>query len=334
MLGFTRCIHQFRYGGLHLEGHFVGSNTGIGLGVVNRLVTVAVECSDRIDQLFLVAGTHPLGVSYIVDRIAGGIKLHTLKFTGKKTGGPLAGSDGLRIAPAHTGHDHKSRQVFRLTTETIVHPGSHGGPPAYSGAGVHKSVSRIMVNLLGYHGANDGNIVGHLGRPWKVIANILFSLSVLFKFGQMALHLEFLALQLSNGLSLGEGFGHGLPMELIQLGLVIKSFEVGRPSSHAQKNDPFRLRFRKEETWLGGIPCKKRVEGGTAEAKPRSGKKGPSVDGIGEKGRVHRLKLVSARLSTARATGVQSVSVVGSLISSKAAKVFSSNSSGGLETAC
>ena len=41
-----------------------------------------------------------------------------------------------------------------------------------------------------------------------------------------------------------------------------------------------------------------------------TGKKGPAVDGIGEKGRVHRLKLVSARLSTARATGVQSVSVV------------------------
>ena len=81
MLGFIGHIHQFRHRSLHLKCHLVSGNPGIGLGVLDRQVPVAVEGGDCIDQFFLMAGTHTFWVANIVHRVSRGIKLNTLKFT-------------------------------------------------------------------------------------------------------------------------------------------------------------------------------------------------------------------------------------------------------------
>ena len=100
-----------------------------------------------------------------------------------------------------------------------------------------------MIDLLSYHRAYDRYIIRHFCSPWKVVTDVLSTLTVLLEFGQVTLHLEFFTLQLSDGLPLGEGLGHGLPMEFIQLGLVIKSFQMGGPARHAEENDPFCFGF-------------------------------------------------------------------------------------------
>ena len=170
-------------------------------------------------------------------------------------------------------------------------------------------MGRVVVDLLGDHGADDGDVIRHLSGPGQVVADVLGPTSVLFELGEVALHLEFLALQLGNGLTLGEGFGHRFSVQLVELGFVVEGFQVGGPARHAEKDHPFGLGLGQEIPGpaLGhsGILGKQGAEGGASQAEPGSGQKGAAVDLQGSHGQVHRLKWVSARFSTARATGIQ-----------------------------
>ena len=65
------------------------------------------------------------------------------------------------------------------------------------------------------------------------------SFSELLEFREVTLDLEMLALQLCDGLTLGEGFGHRLAVEFVQLRLVIKVLLMRGASGHGQENDPF-----------------------------------------------------------------------------------------------
>ena len=52
VLGFFGHIHEFGNGGLHLKGHFIGGDTGIGLRVIDGEVTMPIEGGYGIDQFF------------------------------------------------------------------------------------------------------------------------------------------------------------------------------------------------------------------------------------------------------------------------------------------
>ena len=107
------------------------------------------------------------------------------------------------------------------------------------GSGAEKGVSWVMVDLLGDHGANDGDFVSHFGGVRQEVTDVLPAFSVAFELGQVALNFELLALKLSDGLAFGEGFRHRLPIEFIQLGLVIEGFQVRGATGHAEEYDTF-----------------------------------------------------------------------------------------------
>ena len=98
------------------------------------------------------------------------------------------------------------------------------------------------------------------------------STSVLFELGEVALHLEFLALQLGNGLTLGEGFRHRFSVQLVELGFVVEGFQVGGPARHAEKDRTFGLGLGQEILGpaLGhsGILGKQGAEGGAPGLSP------------------------------------------------------------------
>ena len=90
--------------------------------------------------------------------------------------------------------------------------------------------------------------------------------------GSEALELVTAPLELGKLLSLGEGLGHGLAIELGQFRLVIEGLEVGRAARHAEVNDPLGLGwemefFVKDAFPAGsslGILAEEVSEGGTA----------------------------------------------------------------------
>ena len=62
----------------------------------------------------------------------------------------------------------------------------------------------VMVDLVGMHRLDDGDVVRHLRGPRQEVTDHLAALAVLLELGQVSLALEFLALQLRDGLALGE----------------------------------------------------------------------------------------------------------------------------------
>ena len=71
------------------------------------------------------------------------------------------------------------------------------------------------------------------------VGDVLAGLTVFFELGEVALHFERFALQLGDGLSLGEGLGHGLVVEFVELRFVVEGLEVGRAAGHAEEDDAF-----------------------------------------------------------------------------------------------
>ena len=55
------------------------------------------------------------------------------------------------------------------------------------------------------------------------------------------MNLELLALELSDGLTLGKGLGHRFTIQFVELWFVVEGFQVGRSTGHAKKDDPFHL---------------------------------------------------------------------------------------------
>ena len=99
----------------------------------------------------------------------------------------------------------------------------------------------IVVDGLGVHRANDADIVRYLREMVKDFADLLarFSVPVELEVGSAAG--QFLALQLSDGLALGETVGHGLSIPLGKHGLVVEALEVRGPACHIEEDDALGL---------------------------------------------------------------------------------------------
>ena len=99
-----------------------------------------------------------------------------------------------------------------------------------------------MVDLLGGHRLNDGDVVREFGNVRELFADFLSALSVFIEFESWAVASQWLSLQLSDRLSLGELFGHWLAVHLRQFGFVVERFQLRRSAGHTQKDDSFRFR--------------------------------------------------------------------------------------------
>ena len=153
-------IRQLGHARLHLERHLILRDAGRDLGVVHEGVVLAVQRRDRLHVGTLLRTRNAAGIGEVVHGVAATVQLHTLKTARQEPAAPLPRRDRLRRATRARGHHHdKSRQIFRLTAEPVVHPCPHARTPRDLRAGVHEHVSRIVVDRVRRHRTNDTNLV-------------------------------------------------------------------------------------------------------------------------------------------------------------------------------
>ena len=213
-----------------------------------------------------------------MDRVAAGIELDALVLAGQESRRPLPRGDRLRIAAAHAGEDDESGQVLAFAAETVEHPGTHRRTAADRRPGVHERVRRVMVDLLGNQRAHHGDIVGHLGVPRQVIADVQSVFAMLAELDERPEALELFALKLRDGLPGRIGVGHRLAVKLRQFGFGVEGFEMGRSAGHAEKNDSLDA-GRSDRMGMGEhtLVGKQRGERGAAQSDSAGRQERPSM---------------------------------------------------------
>ena len=99
----------------------------------------------------------------------------------------------------------------------------------------------VVVNGLGVHRAYDADVIRDLRDIAKDFADLLTRLAVAEKLELGSAASQFLALQLSNGLTLGETVRHGLTLPLGQHWLVVEALQVRGTARHIEEDDSLGL---------------------------------------------------------------------------------------------
>src|SRR5438876_11731708 len=81
---------------------------------------------------------------------------------GQETAAPIGGAAAGALG-AGTEHDI-GRQIRGLAAESVSDPRAHAGPAKLLRAGIHENLTRRMIERVGVHGFDDGNIVGDFGE--------------------------------------------------------------------------------------------------------------------------------------------------------------------------
>ena len=178
------------------------------------------------------------GIVDVVDRVAPRLELNALEFAGQVAGRPLPGRYRLLSRRPGRGEHDESGQVVRLGTQTIKEPGAHAGPALDNRPRVHKGMSRIMVDLLGGHRADDTDAIGDSGDVREQVGDLLPRLAVAVELASWPARRQHHVLKLRELLTPGERFGEWLAVQLLEHRLVIKALELRRPARHAEVNHP------------------------------------------------------------------------------------------------
>lgn len=110
-------------------------------------------------------------------------------------------------------------KIFRFAAEPISDPASHAGSTTQRGTGIHHRMSRVVVNLVGDHRTNDGDVVGQFAMPRQKVTDPLAALTILTELRQMPLNSQLLSLQLLIGWPIVKDSGIGLPSSSFNRGL-------------------------------------------------------------------------------------------------------------------
>ena len=155
--GLLADVHHVGHGHLHAEGQLVLADPRQGLGIAELGQLVLVELPQRVEGAAAVGAVHPLGIADVEDRVAHGPALHALIDAGQKAGAPEGLAAG-RVGPA-ADQDDEAGQVLVLRAQAIGDPRAHRGPAVAGRAGVEEQLGRRMVELVGVHRLDDGDVV-------------------------------------------------------------------------------------------------------------------------------------------------------------------------------
>ena len=192
--GLVGDVDQLGNRGLHAKGELVLGDAGVDLGIVSCSGAQAVEIADCGNQMLLAVAADAGRVSDVVNGIPCRMELHSSQFVREKAARPLARGDGLWIASAHAREDDKPRKILAQRTETIVHPGTHARSMGDDRTGVHEGVSGVVVDLLGHHRTDDGDVVGDGCDVREVTADDLAALAMAAEGGSWPHAAQFLPL--------------------------------------------------------------------------------------------------------------------------------------------
>ena len=106
-------------------------------------------------------------------------ELYPLKLSGQPAAGPELLS-GRRV-PFGVAQHHEGGKILVLRTQRIGHPGSEDRPAGENPACLEHVQAFRMVVVLGVHGADHAQVVGHCGEVGRRLAQLDTALPVLAK---------------------------------------------------------------------------------------------------------------------------------------------------------
>ena len=161
--GLLAGVHQVGNTGLHPVGHLEGLDPRRDVGIADRIHLEAVEIPQPVQQVAPRGRGDAPGVGDKKDGLSPGAKLDSLVAAGQKAVAPVAGQQGLTLA-APRSQNHEGRQLTVFAAQAVREPGAHGGTSRLLSPRLDQGHGRIVVDGVGMHRANDGQVVGYAGR--------------------------------------------------------------------------------------------------------------------------------------------------------------------------
>ncbi len=224
-LGFLADVHHVGHRHLHPEGQLVLADPGQGLGVAELLQLVLVELAERIECAAAISAIHSFRIAHIQDRVADRPALDALVDAGQEARAPEGLAAG-RVRAAADQHD-EARQVLILRSQTVGNPRAHRRAAVARGAGEDVKLGGRVVELIGMHRSDDGDVVGDLAHAGQELADRLPALAALLEPVRRSQELG-MPLDEREPLVLEQLVGAGLHVVLDQRGLVIEQVLLGR----------------------------------------------------------------------------------------------------------
>src|SRR5262249_53535032 len=144
-------------------------------------------------------------ISNVMNGVTLGLKQNSLKFARQESVRPLAGRDRLQPRFARRSQHHEPPQLLGLSPNPIKEPAAHTGPAFNNRPSVHKSVRRVMIDLLGMHRTHNADIVSDTTYVREYARDLLTRFPIFFEFGKRSPRFQLRVLQLGELLSFGEG---------------------------------------------------------------------------------------------------------------------------------
>ena len=185
---------------------------------------------------------HPLTVSCnaiwigeIENRITLSAQLNALVLAWQKATRPLACGDGLVLSAATQRCQHdKSGQILGSISKAVCEPGAHARPSRDLRASVHKHMSRVVINGIGRHRANQTNVINDRTDFWEQRTDFGLVFAKLLKWMLRTKADERRPLELGDLLPFCHRLWHRLAIHLRKFWLGIECFEVTGPAGHTQ----------------------------------------------------------------------------------------------------
>src|SRR5262249_52265872 len=152
----------------------------------------------------------------------------------------LGAADG---AAGRVEHDDEARQVFADAAQAIVDPRAEAWAAGEDAARVHLEHGRAMDRRVGGHRVEESDI-GHANRQVREqVGDPLAALTILL---ELPLRTDDAPLVLVAAATV-RLHGDRLPIQLIELGLVVERIDLAGAAVHEQEDDALRLAT---EVWL------------------------------------------------------------------------------------
>lgn len=164
---------------------------------------------------------------------------------GQETAAPEAGENRLiRVLAAALGNkDDVSGQVLVHAAKAVGNPRAHAGGAGELRAGVDEGDAGVVVDGLGMHGADYGDIIGHARGVGQEVADPLATGAALLELGQALADGKIFLTggHACEALALSDGIGEILTVDFFQVWLVVEEIDVGWTARLEKVDDALRL---------------------------------------------------------------------------------------------
>jgi len=245
--GFTGEIDGFGDRHLHTEGKFVLVNAGQRFRIAELFEFEFIQRFERIQTAAADVAVDALGVRDVENRVTRGTALHALIHGGQEAAAPETFSAAGIAAAAE--QDHEAGQIFVFGAETVGDPGTHRRTPETGRAGIEEQLGGRVVELIGVHRLDDGDVVGDVLEVRQEFAHPRSRFAALLEFVRRAQHFG-MPFDEGEATPFQKGIGAGLHVAFDQLGFKVEQFLLRRGAGHVQKDDAFRFGGHAE---FGGV---------------------------------------------------------------------------------